>query len=142
MRSGFSLPEAVLVMAVAVVLLGVGLPRLGGWLDRAAVAAAARETTLAIAVARHRAIAWGGRTRVTIRPDTIVTDTLGPIGWGRWAQVPGAQARGVSLSITNPLVEFVPLGMAWGFSNTRIVLRRGLQSETITVSRVGRVKRW
>jgi hypothetical protein len=44
--------------------------------------------------------------------------------------------------VSNPLVVFGPTGMGWGVSNTRITLQRGSQVETITVSRVGRVKRW
>ncbi len=130
------------MLALVGTLLALGLPRAARWLDRVAVEAAARETTMAIALARQRAIAWGTRTQVTIRPDTIAIDTLGPAGWGRWASPPGAEARGVALQVSNPRIVFVPLGIAWGFSNTRIVLRRGLHSETITVSRVGRVKRW
>jgi hypothetical protein len=48
----------------------------------------------------------------------------------------------VQLDVSNPVVVFDATGMGWGGSNTTAVLRRGSQVETITISRVGRVKRW
>jgi len=48
----------------------------------------------------------------------------------------------VALEVSNPVVVFDPIGLAWGLSNTKVVLRRGVRSETITLSRLGRVKRW
>ena len=142
MRRGLSLPELLLVLTIVGTLLGVGLPRLGAWLDWAAVDAAAGEATMAIAVARHKAIAGGTRTQLVIRADVLTIDTLGPPGWSRWRDYPGPAARGVALAVSNARIAFAPNGIAWGASNTRIVLRRGSRSETITVSRVGRVKRW
>jgi type II secretory pathway pseudopilin PulG len=142
MRHGASLPELLLVLAVAGMLLGTALPRLASLLDWAAVDGAARETTMAIAVARQEAIAWAIRTRLQLAAEALAIDTLGPEGWGRWREYPGPAARGVSLATTNARIAFAPNGIAWGLSNTRIVLRRGSHSETITVSRVGRVKRW
>jgi hypothetical protein len=47
----------------------------------------------------------------------------------------------VSLQVSNPVVAFSPIGVGWGASNTTITLRRGSQVETITTSRVGRVRR-
>jgi hypothetical protein len=47
----------------------------------------------------------------------------------------------VTLAVSNPAVVFDPIGLAWGISNTTIELRRGGKVATITVSRVGRVKR-
>ena len=142
MHRGHTLPELAVVLAVAGVLLAVSLPRLGGWLDRVAVEGAARRVTLAISVARHRAIAWSAPTRIWIRPVALTVDTLGWPGWGPWSELPGPVGDGVGLTVSNPLITFTPNGIASGFSNTRVVLSRGSQSATITVSRVGRVKRW
>ena len=44
--------------------------------------------------------------------------------------------------MSNPEVVFGPTGLTWGVSNTKVVLRRGTQVEVLTVSSVGRVKRW
>jgi prepilin-type N-terminal cleavage/methylation domain-containing protein len=142
MRRGLSLPELLLVLTIIGTLLGIALPRLGAWLDWSAVNGAAGEATMAIAVARQKAIAWSIRTQLVISADALTIDTLGPSGWSRWRDFPGPAARDVALDVSNPRIVFGPNGIGWGASNTRIVLRRGSRSETITVSRVGRVKRW
>jgi prepilin-type N-terminal cleavage/methylation domain-containing protein len=142
MRRGLSLPELLLVLTIIGTMLGVALPRLGAWLDWVAVDAAAGEATMAIAVARQQAIMWGTRTQLVMRADTLAIDTLGPQRWSRWRAYPGPAARRVVVAVSNARIVFAPNGIAWGASNTTIVLRRGSRSETITVSRVGRVKRW
>ena len=55
---------------------------------------------------------------------------------------PGPAARHVALEVSNPEVVFDPIGLAWGVSNTKVVFRRGTDVEMLTVSSVGRVKRW
>ncbi|MGH2600124.1 MAG: pilus assembly FimT family protein [Gemmatimonadales bacterium] len=142
MRHGVSLPELAASLALIGLVLALAGPKLAGALDRIAVRRAAAEVTTAIAVTRHRAIAQGSRTRLVIRHDSLYVDSLGVPGWGRWRAFPGPAAHGVGLSVSNPVITFSPSGIAWGFSNTKVVLRRGSHSETITTSRVGRVKRW
>jgi prepilin-type N-terminal cleavage/methylation domain-containing protein len=139
---GFSLVELVIVLLIVVLLAAVGVPRLGPFLDRIAADHAAREVTTALAIARHGAVLVGTRTRLTIAADSLRIDRLEPGGWTRWKQWPGPTDLGVDLAVSNPVVVFGPSGMGWGASNTAVVLRRGSQVETITVSRVGRVKRW
>src|SRR5919106_897023 len=116
MRQGFTLVELAVVILIVGFLLLVGLPRLAGVLDRIAVNRAAGELTTTLAVARNFAISYGMRTRVTIRR--------------------------VSLAVSNPVIQYHGNGIGWGLSNTRVVLKRGSHSETITTSRLGRVKRW
>jgi prepilin-type N-terminal cleavage/methylation domain-containing protein len=142
MRRGFSLAELAVVMAITGLLLLIGLPRVAGVLDRIAVNRAASEVTTTIAVARSRAVAYAIRTRVVIRSDSLVVDTLGASGWAGWRAWTGPADHGVALTVSNPVVVFSGSGLAWGLSNTRVALRRGSHAETVTVSRVGRVKRW
>jgi Tfp pilus assembly protein FimT len=134
----------VIVLTMAGVLLSFTWPRVGDALDRLAVTRAASEITTAIAITRHRAIAQGTRARITMGSDSLVIDTLDGGGgeWGRWRSWPGPQAHAVRVTISNPVIVFQGSGLAWGFSNTRVVLERGGHSEMITTSRVGRVKRW
>lgn len=142
MRRGFSLPELGLVIAITGLLLVLGLPRLWGALDWVAVNRAASELTTTIAVARSVAISLGMRARIVIRHDSLVVDTLGRDGWSGWRAYPGPAAHGVALRVSNPVVTFHGNGLGWGASNTRVILQRGSHSETITTSRLGRVKRW
>jgi prepilin-type N-terminal cleavage/methylation domain-containing protein len=142
MAKGFSFVEVVIVLLIVAVLAAVGLPRLGPFLDRIATDQAAREVTTALAVARHGAVLQGMRARLTIAADSLRIDRLEPAAWAPWKRWPGPADLAVGIEVSNPVVVFGPTGMGWGVSNTKVVLRRGSQVETITVSRLGRVKRW
>lgn len=142
MRRGFSLAELAVVLAMIGVVTAITLPRARGWLDWAAVDRTAVEVTTALAVARNAAVLDGSRARLVIAADSLRIDRWGPTAWEPYARWPGPAERGVELEVSNPDVVFVPAGLAWGLSNTRIVLRRRARNAVITVSRVGRVKRW
>ena len=142
MPRGFTLTELAVALAMVALLLAVGLPRLSGVLDWVAADRAAREVTTALAVARAAAVMRGTRTRVTIAADTLRIDRWEGTDWRPYQRWPGPITEGVMLQVSNPEVVFGPTGMGWGASNTRVVLRRGSHTETITTSRLGRVKRW
>lgn len=142
MRNGFSLPELVVVLAIAAVLFAVALPRLSGVLDATAADAAARDITTALAVARSAAVERGKRARLVIQQDSLRIDLWGNADWEPFLRWAGPQDRGVSLQVSNPQVMFSPTGIGWGVSNTKVTLTRGSHIETITTSRIGRVKRW
>jgi len=58
-RSGFSLLEAVLTMAIAGLVLGMAVPALGRWRDRAALQSAAARLVREVRSLRLRALAHG-----------------------------------------------------------------------------------
>ena len=142
MRRGFSLAELVVALAVMAVVTLVTLPRLRGLLDWIAVDAAARDVTTALAVARYAAVMQTATSRLVIAADTLRIDRARGETWEAVQRWPGPLQRGVGLEVSNPVVTFDPIGVGWGVSNTTVLLRRGSQTETITVSRLGRVKRW
>lgn len=142
MTKGFTLLELVVVVAIAGLLLGLWLPRAARLRDWLETERAARDVTTALAVGRNGAVLQSTRARIEIAADTLRIDRLGARGWEPWWRVPGPASHDVVLEVSNPIVTFGPTGMGWGVSNTRIVLRRGSQAETITLSRVGRIKRW
>jgi prepilin-type N-terminal cleavage/methylation domain-containing protein len=142
MPRGFTLTELAVALAMVALFLAVGLPRLSGVLDWVAADRAAREVTTALAVARAAAVMRGTRTRVTIAADTLRIDRWEGTDWRPYQRWPGPITEGVMLEVSNPEVVFGPTGMGWGASNTKVVLRRGSHTETITTSRLGRVKRW
>jgi len=139
---GFTLLELMVVICIAAALMAFSLPRAARLMDWMATERAARDVTTALAVGQHRAIAYATRARITFSSDTLRIDRFETGGWTPWWRTPGPASYGVTLEVSNPIVIFGPNGIGWGASNTKIVLRRGSQVETITTSRVGRVKRW
>jgi len=142
MSKGFTLLELLVVLCITVVLVAFWVPRAAGLMDWLATERAVRDVMTAFAVARNGAVMQTTRARITFSPDTIRIDRLRGAGWEPWWRTPGPASHGVTLEVSNPVVQFGPFGMGWGPSNTKIVLRRGSQAETITTSRVGRVKHW
>ena len=142
MSKGFTLLEMIVVTAIAALLLAFWVPRAGRLMDWIETERAVRDVTTALAIGRHGAVLQATRARIVFATDTLRIDRWGTEGWEPWWRTPGPASHGVLLEVSNPVVIFGPTGMGWGVSNTKIVLRRGSQAETITLSRVGRVKHW
>jgi prepilin-type N-terminal cleavage/methylation domain-containing protein len=142
MRRGFSLAELAVTVALLGLVTAVTLPRLRGFTDWVILDAMARDVTTALAVARHSAVTRASRARLLIARDSLRVDLWNQAAWVplvRWA---GPACRGVELEISNAEIVFGPTGVGWGATNTKAVLRRASRVETVTISRVGRVKRW
>jgi len=142
MSKGFTILELIVVVVIAAVLMAFWLPRAARLMDWIETERAVRDLTTAFAVGRNGAVLQSTRARITIAPDTLRIDRLGLRGWQAWWRTPGPSSHGVTLATSNAVVIFGPTGMGWGVSNTTVVLRRGSQAETVTLSRVGRVKHW
>jgi prepilin-type N-terminal cleavage/methylation domain-containing protein len=142
MQRGYSLAELAVALSVVGLVMAVTLPRWGSLLDQISVERAASELTTALAVARNEAVVRATRARLSIDSDSLRIDEWGDRGWAAVSHWPGPERYGVSLAVSNPTVIFGPTGIGWGYSNTKVLLRRGLHTATITTSRVGRVKRW
>jgi prepilin-type N-terminal cleavage/methylation domain-containing protein len=142
MTKGFALLELLIALLIAATLLTFWMPRAQRLIDWLETERAVRDVTTALAVSRNGAVMQSTRSRLEIAADTLRIDRLELGGWKPWWRLPGPASHGVTLEVSNPLVTFGPTGMGWGVANTRIVLRRGSQTETITTSRVGRVKHW
>jgi hypothetical protein len=112
-----------------------------GWADRVAVERAMEDFRGLYFKARMIAIYRAARVRVEVSPDSLVavaengTDSV-------LVRVRGPRVHGVSLHASRGLIRFYPSGIGLGGSNTKIVLRRGMAAESLTVSRLGRLKRW
>jgi prepilin-type N-terminal cleavage/methylation domain-containing protein len=138
---GYTLVELVLVLAVMAVITAMVGPRLVPLFDWIVTDGAARDVSTALAVTRTVAVLRGTRARLRIASDSLRIDREGVVGWEPYARWAGPASVGVTLTVTNPEVVFGPIGIAWGLSNTRVTLRRGSQIETVTTSRLGRVRR-
>src|SRR6478735_736385 len=142
MRRGFSLLELMIVLAIAAIVTALAVPRLGDILDWVAANEAAQDVTTALAVTRATAVSQSMLARVEIDADSLRIDIRVGGAWDPYRRFPGPSAHGVQLEVSNPEVIFGPSGLGWGAANSTITLRRGARVETVTTSRVGRVKRW
>ena len=130
--------EQIVVVAVIGLLAALSVRAVGRQLDQLAVRAAARDARDVFASAREYAVARGVRTAVQIIPtlarvsaqadrDTITTRSLGAL-------------HGVSVSSSRDSMAYSPSGLGYGASNLRIILLRHSAAETVSVSRLGRVR--
>jgi hypothetical protein len=55
---------------------------------------------------------------------------------------PGPSRHGVLLEGSRTVLRIGPNGIGYGAANTTLVLRRGAVADTLTTSRLGRLKRW
>ncbi len=141
MRRGVTLPELMVVLVLLGILAGMLVPRIGGWLDRLAVDRAAVELASFYHRARFAAVFRSRRVRLEFGPDSLravyetVTESTA-------LTAPGPARHGVSLRVSRPVIRIHPNGVGWGAANTKLVLWRGAAAESLTTSRIGRIKRW
>jgi prepilin-type N-terminal cleavage/methylation domain-containing protein len=138
MRSGFSLIELVLVLALLGLLLGIALPPLAGALDRIEVTAAASHIAAAHTRARMMAIS-GSRVLVLTVDSVSLSIHLRGSTTNLWSDRGPALSR---VSLTGPPRSFTfsPEGFSLGLSNATLHLSRGSATRTVVVSRLGRVR--
>ena len=139
MRRGATLLEAAVVLSIAGLLLGICVVPVRRQFDGTQVRNATGALMGALAFARSAAIARSELVEVTIDApnarltivagsDTLSRESLG----GRF---------GVTLEASASRIRYAPTGHGWGLSNARIIARRGGSADTLTVSRLGRVRR-
>ncbi len=136
--SGFTLPQLLVTLAVLGLVALLALPRFARYQDALSVRAATLDVTSALARARLTAFQRG--SKAATRFDTA-TVSLAVVSYGDTIESrPLGALYGVSLAITRDSVTYAANAMGFGASNTRIIVARGLAAETLTVSRLGRVR--
>ena len=138
LRRGATLAELVISLAVIGVVSSIAVPRAAAVMDRMSVRGGTQDVVLAIAAARAAASARGAYA-------SFVADTRS----GRLRVVSGGEilferdelhARGVKLEASRESVTFAPGGLGWGAANTTVIVSRGSRSDTVVMSRLGRVR--
>lgn len=141
MPRGFTLIETAIVLVVIGVVIGLATPRIAGHVDRLAVRRAGDETAAFYNRVRIAAVYRAVRVRVVFRGDSLVavaegvTDSVVGI-------VPGPTRHGVLLTASRPEIMLYPNGLGLGAANTKLVFRRGAAADSLTISRLGRIRRW
>jgi prepilin-type N-terminal cleavage/methylation domain-containing protein len=138
MRKGFTLVQLLITVVVIGVLSGIAVSRVHAGLDRVAVSGAASDVASAFALARqisltrsvHVAVHTDSVRRsvaVAISNDTILLRLIG-------------QVHGVDIRSNRDSMSYSPLGHGYGAANQTIIISRGGVSDTVVVSRLGRVR--
>ena len=138
MRQAFTLPELLLVLALASILLGVAIPRFSAAVDRIEVAAAASHIAAAHQRARMMAITQGLVSVLSVDPLVLTIRRRG-VTVPLWSEA-GPAAQRVSLAGPARQFTFSPEGFSLGLSNATLRLTRGSATRTVIISRLGRVR--
>ena len=137
-RRGVTIVELLITLVVLGVLSSIAVPRAATFIDRISVRGATQDVVLAIAAARAAATRRGAYVSFVADPRT-----------GRLRVVSGGEtlferdvlrSRGVRLEASRESVTFAPGGLGWGAANTTVIVSRGTRSDTIVMSRLGRVR--
>ncbi len=141
MRRGYTLVELLAILAILGTLFAFALPRTVNWRDRHAARRAAAEVRAFYARARYGALVRSARVRIELSNDSLVAVLEGAVD-SVFLYRPGPRYLGVDLETTRSVVRVGPGGFGWGAANTKLILRRGSAAESLTVSRMGRIKWW
>ena len=138
MRSGTTLIELTVVLAVVAILIAIVIPRTATMLDRARVSSATTEAIAVFGAARQLAVHRGRRTSVLI--DTAGASMLVLVGTDTAHRRTLGRAHGVRLEATRDSISFHPTGIGYGGANLTLRITRGRAADTVFVSRLGRVR--
>lgn len=137
-RSGTTIVEQLVVIVVVGIVTAIVVRSIGGALDALAVRGAVREVKDVFAAAREYAVAAGVRTAVQIEPSFARVSALS--GNDTVVVRPLALLHQVTLSSSRDSMAYSPSGLGYGASNLRVIVSRHAAVETVTVSRLGRVR--
>lgn len=137
-RRGVTLAELVVVCTLTALVAGIAVPRTQRLLDGLRIRQAAHEVAGALTIARAAAIRRSSYSTVvvdspsaTIRVvsdgDTILRRPLGKL-------------HRVALRASRDTITYAPTGLGFGVANSTIVVSIGQRAETVTVSRLGRMR--
>ncbi|MBV6522233.1 MAG: hypothetical protein MNPFHGCM_02379 [Gemmatimonadaceae bacterium] len=139
MKNGFTLTQVTVAIALVSLMAGVTMPRFSRFRDRLSVHSATMDVVSALS--RARAIAFERSVRAAVTFD-VPSATLAIHSYGDTLDVrPLGALYGVSIRASRDSVTYARNAMGFGASNTRVIVARGAIAETVTVSRLGRVKR-
>ncbi len=139
MRRGITLIELALAMAIAGLVMTVGVSGSRKLVNGMSVRAATGEAHTLFGAARQLAILRG--QRVTLQIDTARAQLAILAGADTLRLRELGEVHGVRLAATRLATTYDANGLGYGASNLTLVVTRGRAADTLTVSRLGRVRR-
>ncbi len=139
MRRGLTLAELILVCTFLGLVAGIALPRIGSALDAVRLEQAAHEVAGALTLARAAAIRRAAFAEVVIdeAAGSVRVESGGDTLLARAVRV----HHRVTLRASRDTITYAPTGLGYGVANSTIVVGIGQRAETVTVSRLGRMRR-
>jgi len=138
-RFAFTLLELVTVLTLVGVLMALAVPRFSAMRDGASVRAAMADLGADFSMARQSAITR--RTTVAVVFDTTSGSVLLRSGTRVMSRHDLRAAYGIVLGANRDSAVYDSRGLGYGVSNMTVTIRRGAIVDTLTMSRLGRV-RW
>lgn len=138
-RRGSALVEQVVVITICGFLAAVAVLGVVRLLDAAVVHLTARDVADLFAMARDQASATG--TRTAVRLDAPAGRVVVHADIDTVARYDVGAHGGVLFTTSRDSMAYAPSGLGYGAANLRVVLFKGASAETVTVSRLGRVRR-
>jgi Tfp pilus assembly protein FimT len=137
-RTGFTIIETVTALAFASALFAIAIPRMQSLLDHIELRGAVSEIEMMFSLARHAAIARGGQVTldIDVARRTLTVKQGSEIIRSRSV---GA-AHGVVISANRSTITYAATGIAYGAANLSLFVSRAGLTDTIVVSRLGRVR--
>lgn len=138
LQRGFTLLEAAVVLAiVALTMLFIG-PRFAGLRDGAAVRSAMTDLGATISAGRSLAMTRGAMTAVVFDAANGVVEVR--IAGEAVVRRELGRAYGIVLGSNRDSTVYDPRGIGYGAANLSVTVRRGAFVDTLTMSRLGRVR--
>ena len=134
-RQGTTLIELLAILAILATLSALSLASLRHVLHSASLRSATAEVGRAFATARGLALASGGAS-VHLSATSIQVRAGGSVRLERQL----GTLYGVTLHASRDSMAYSATGMGFGAANLRVVVRLGALADTLTVSRLGRVR--
>ncbi len=138
---GSTVLELLIALAIVGTLVVIAAPRFSSWSDRLAAERAVRELALFYQQARTAALFRGTRVRLEFG-ETALRAVFEGATDSTFLMRPGPARHGVTLTASRSVIRIYSNGMGLGAANTKLVVRRGAAAESLTTSRLGRLKRW
>jgi prepilin-type N-terminal cleavage/methylation domain-containing protein len=138
-KPGFTLAEVVVTVAIMAVLLSIAVYRFTGLRDATSVRAAVGDLGSTFSLARQLAVSRRRMVAIVLDTNRAVVELRS--GGTRITRRDLGESYGVHLGSNRDSAVYDPRGLGYGLSNLSVAIRRGHFVDTLTMSRLGRV-RW